>query len=123
MSVNLSIKNVPDALAEKLRQRAFANHRSLQGELMALLEANLRTDTAEGPAPKAAEKSTLSQRLFDGADQGKHTLAEISAKLRKVLPAVKKLPPGTFAVEIVRLARDMRDGDQWKDPTHHEKGY
>jgi antitoxin FitA len=38
MSVNLSIKNVPDDLAEKLRQRARANHRSLQGELLALLQ-------------------------------------------------------------------------------------
>jgi antitoxin FitA len=38
MSVNLSIKNVPDAIAEKLRQQAKANHRSLQGELLALLK-------------------------------------------------------------------------------------
>lgn len=36
---NLSIKDVPEALAEKLRQRAARSHRSLQGELMALLEA------------------------------------------------------------------------------------
>jgi plasmid stability protein len=36
--VNLSIKNVPDAMAAKLRQRAERNHRSLQGELMAILE-------------------------------------------------------------------------------------
>ncbi len=36
--VNLSIKNVPDALAAKLRERAARNHRSLQGELMAILE-------------------------------------------------------------------------------------
>jgi len=35
---NLSIKDVPEALAEALRQRAARNHRSLQGELMALLE-------------------------------------------------------------------------------------
>jgi plasmid stability protein len=39
MAVNLSIKNVPEALAEKLRDRASRNHRSLQGELMAILEA------------------------------------------------------------------------------------
>ena len=37
--VNLSIKNVPDALAAKLRERAERNHRSLQGELMAILES------------------------------------------------------------------------------------
>ena len=38
MPVNLSIKNVPDQLAEILRQRAAVHHRSLQGELMAILE-------------------------------------------------------------------------------------
>ena len=38
MAVTLSIKNVPEKLAERLRQRAARNHRSLQGELMAILE-------------------------------------------------------------------------------------
>ena len=38
MAVNLSVKNVPDAVATKLRERAARNHRSLQGELMAILE-------------------------------------------------------------------------------------
>ena len=37
MPVNLSIKNVPDYIVERLRKRAALNHRSLQGELMALL--------------------------------------------------------------------------------------
>ena len=38
MTVNLSIKNVPDELADRLRERAKRNHRSLQGELLSLLE-------------------------------------------------------------------------------------
>lgn len=38
MPVDLSIKKVPDAVAEKLRDRATRNHRSLQGELLAILE-------------------------------------------------------------------------------------
>jgi plasmid stability protein len=41
MPVNLSIKNVPDHLADRLRERAAAAHRSMQGELMAILEAAL----------------------------------------------------------------------------------
>jgi len=41
MAVNLSIKNVPDQLAESLRARASRNHRSIQGELMAILEEAL----------------------------------------------------------------------------------
>ncbi|HXO30337.1 MAG TPA: Arc family DNA-binding protein [Thermoanaerobaculia bacterium] len=38
MPVDLSIKRVPDHLAQRLRERAAKNHRSLQGELMAMLE-------------------------------------------------------------------------------------
>jgi plasmid stability protein len=41
MPVSLSIKNVPDDLAEKLRVRAAKNHRSMQGELLAILEEGL----------------------------------------------------------------------------------
>ena len=41
MPVNLSVKNVPETLAAKLRDRAERNHRSLQGELMAILEESL----------------------------------------------------------------------------------
>lgn len=46
MPVNLSIKNVSDELAEQLRRRARQSHRSLQGELMAILEASVH-----GPEP------------------------------------------------------------------------
>ena len=38
MPVNLSIKNVPDDLAADLRERAKRHHRSVQGELMSILE-------------------------------------------------------------------------------------
>ena len=38
MPVNLSVKNVPDDLVERLRQRAKHRHRSLQGELVVILE-------------------------------------------------------------------------------------
>ena len=38
MPVNLSVKNVPDDLVAKLRSRAKRSHRSLQGELMVILE-------------------------------------------------------------------------------------
>jgi plasmid stability protein len=36
--LNLSIKNVPEPVVERLRLRARRNHRSLQGELSAILE-------------------------------------------------------------------------------------
>lgn len=49
MPVSLSIKAVPDALVEHLRRRAAANHRSLQRELMAIVEAAVQ------PQPRAAQ--------------------------------------------------------------------
>jgi plasmid stability protein len=46
MAVNLSIKNVPEDVVERLRARAQRNHRSLQGELMAVVAS-----AADEPAP------------------------------------------------------------------------
>lgn len=43
MPVNLSIKNAPDDVVERLRERARRNHRSLQGELLAIVEAAVPT--------------------------------------------------------------------------------
>jgi plasmid stability protein len=37
--LNLSIKNVPDDVVERLRERAKRHHRSLQGELLDLVAA------------------------------------------------------------------------------------
>lgn len=39
MPVDFSIKQVPDDIAERLRERARRHHRSLQGELRAVLES------------------------------------------------------------------------------------
>jgi plasmid stability protein len=42
MPVNLSIKNAPDDIVERLRERAEKHHRSLQGELLAIIEDAVR---------------------------------------------------------------------------------
>ena len=42
MPASLSIKNVPDETLERLRRRAELNHRSLQGEVMAILDNAVR---------------------------------------------------------------------------------
>ncbi len=52
MPVNVSVKDVPDDVIHRLRERAKRNHRSLQGELMAILEeatspTGLTVDQAE----------------------------------------------------------------------------
>jgi plasmid stability protein len=50
MAVSLSIKNVPDEMAAALRERARINHRSVQGELMAILEAAVTPKPTPTPA-------------------------------------------------------------------------
>lgn len=47
MPVSLSIKNVPDDLLGLLRDRARVNHRSIQGELMSIIETALRPKIAD----------------------------------------------------------------------------
>lgn len=77
MSVSLSIKDVPEALAERLRQRAARNHRSLQRELMALVEAAV---TAEAPLHAREPESAYAAAPAVGAgaaDDG--LMAELDA--------------------------------------------
>jgi plasmid stability protein len=59
MPVNLSIKNAPDAVVERLRQRAKRNHRSLQGELMAIIED---AATQESARPVGDDRTVESPR-------------------------------------------------------------
>jgi hypothetical protein len=62
MPVNLSIKNVPDEIAEVLRERAARNHRSLQGELLAIIEEAAGEKSALSPADFMAGVRALGLR-------------------------------------------------------------
>ena len=62
MSVNLSIKNVPDHIAEQLRRRALKNHRSLQGELMAIIEQAIGGERPLSPLDLLAEIQSVGLR-------------------------------------------------------------
>jgi antitoxin FitA len=62
MSVNLSIKNVPDQIAEQLRKRARENHRSLQGELIAIIEQAVGGEKPLAPLDLLAEVQRLGLR-------------------------------------------------------------
>ena len=46
MPVNLSIKNAPDDIVSRLKARAEKNHRSLQGELLAILDEAVRKESS-----------------------------------------------------------------------------
>ena len=50
--MNLSIKNVPEELVERLRSQAKLNHRSMQGELMAIIDDALNGGPRNGHAPR-----------------------------------------------------------------------
>ena len=67
MPVNLSIKNTPDDVAERLRRRAARNRRSLQGELLAIVEAAVRDEEVASPAAILAEVRRLGLATPDEA--------------------------------------------------------
>ena len=91
VTVNLSVKNVPGELAELLRRRAANNGRSLQRELLSILE------TAVGHAPNA-QRTTAGNAPRDAITIDE--LAEISRKL---------FPKGTeSSVSYLRQQRDRR---------------
>lgn len=72
MPVNLSIKNAPDEVVHRLRLRAERHHRSLQGELLAIIEEAVRPERELSPS----ELLTEARRL------GLHTPTESAAIVR-----------------------------------------
>ncbi len=72
MPLNLSIKNAPDRVVQRLRERAERHHRSLQGELLAIIEAAVQEDQPTSPAEVLAEIRKL----------GLHTPSEAAALIR-----------------------------------------
>jgi plasmid stability protein len=66
MPVNLSIKNAPDDVVERLRRRAERHHRSLQGELLAIIEDAARPEPEWSPAPTAPDRVSLVDDLLAG---------------------------------------------------------
>jgi len=78
MAVTLSIRNVPDEVAKALRRRAASHHRSLQGELLALLHETALSESRLTP----------------------HQILERARSLR--------LRPGPRSLAIVRRDRNAR---------------
>ena len=59
MPVNLSIKNAPDEIVHRLKERAARHHRSLQGELLAIIEEAVREPHRLTPEEVLAEVRRL----------------------------------------------------------------
>jgi plasmid stability protein len=89
MPVNLSVKNVPDALADQLRARAEQNRRSLQRELLSILEA----------AVDERHTAALSSR----APSGTLSIEEAAARARKLFPNGTR-----SSADLIRAMRDSR---------------
>jgi antitoxin FitA len=96
---NLSIKNVPENLLRQLRERASRHHRSLQGELMALLSAAMESPVSSG-AQGAANAAPNARR------SGSRRIDDIAAEHR----ARWKRPfnQGPRAVDVIRADRNAR---------------
>ena len=62
MTVNLSIKNAPDDIVHRLRELARRHHRSLQSELLAIIEEAVRREQELSPAELLAEVRRLGLR-------------------------------------------------------------
>ena len=99
MGVNLSIKDVPDSVAQRLRQRAAANHRSLQGELMCIV-----TEAATHALPAAAGAGRPGVHV-QGWKTVEDLLAERAASGWQPHPSMASAPLG---VDIIRADRDAR---------------
>lgn len=62
MPVNLSVKNAPDPLVRRLKERAKRHRRSLQGELLVILEEAVRRDESLDPSDILEEVRRLGLR-------------------------------------------------------------
>lgn len=67
MPINLSIKNAPDDLVALLKVRAKHNHRSLQGELLAIIEDAVQKRERLTPLQLLAEVRKLNLNMPDEA--------------------------------------------------------
>jgi plasmid stability protein len=105
MSVTFSIKGVPEAVAERLRERALRHHRSLQGELLAIIEAAAHA----APAASAGVSNVvvdIDRRGHPVVRKGVRRIEEVAAELLSRTPVPRAGLPN--AVDIVRQSRDTR---------------
>lgn len=104
MPVTLTIKRVPERLAQQLRTRAARHHRSLQGELLVILGAAVET------APSAAEPEAPS---YDVKHVARTTKAPVHGRrltLRELWERSQRLgaKSRSESAAIVRSLRDER---------------
>ncbi len=110
---NISVKDVPEAWAEALRQRAARNHRSLQGELMAIVEQAVQQEApaARGWPEQADDRGKPRLVGYDKhgwpiVRQGWKTIEQVMAELKAKYP--EPVDSGPSSIDIIREDRDSR---------------
>jgi len=88
---------VPDDVADLLKARAQRNHRSVQGEIMAILEEA----TSGGPGLREQQRAFLREGNLPISDTRKLTVREIAQWAK--LSGLKTAP------DSVQMIRDDRD--------------
>ena len=105
MPVNLSIKGVPDPIAAGLRARAARNHRSLQRELMAIIEVAVATPDASRRRTSIPDHGGETMGRGDRAPEPLRPIDEILDEFRKLFPRTCNRGPSS-----TKIIREMRDG-------------
>ena len=109
-TTTLTVKQVPDALAQALRERAAANRRSLQRELLLILEESVAIavrQVSEPPAPAYVPASATKRTATRAQPRrnGKLSLDELWQRARSL-----GAPSPSEATDLIRRDRDARHG-------------
>jgi plasmid stability protein len=113
MPTTFTIKQVPDPLANRLRRRAASNHRSLQRELLLILEnAAQSPESSSSASARIAEpaapvylRTTPTARRRDLGKGKKLSLDQLWQRARRL-----GAPSASESTDIVRRDRDARHG-------------
>lgn len=108
---NISVKDVPEQWAEALRQRAARNHRSLQGELMFLIEqavqgVDIGAPNLDSAAGREGRVVGFDRRGQPVIRQGWKTVEQVVAELNAKYP--HPIPDQQSSIDIIRQDRDSR---------------
>jgi plasmid stability protein len=111
ISVTIYIKGVPDEVAALLRDRAERHHRSLQGELLAIVEAAARGAAGApalpaGASPVADNVVGYDSRGLPITRKGPRRIEEVAVELKARTPSPRTDLP--LSVDLVRKMRDSR---------------
>ncbi len=111
MGTTFTIKQIPTALADRLRARAEGNHRSLQRELLLILEQAARWESSDADAhariaePAAVYRHEPKQpaRRRSAVKTGRLSLDELWQRARKLGGKDR-----AESADIIRRDRDAR---------------